>query len=269
MSSENPIILDDNDDIAVAAPPSDCVDETNTAMKETFLEIMPHLTQQYASQLLKNTNQNLQQALILALEETQEQRKVAARQNQPNDDSSKIKNTAVASLKTAPDEQDNHDTTTFASLGKEWHSLYQAALASGYRLCRLDFPSNLRFARWTTTFSNHHSYRNRQVPMWSNSKVTYSPTKWTKLWTILPILRSTGSRQKVFLFSMGSRRQSRRDVTVFKPVMAFLSNTLGKGYRITSCTAGCRGKLLVPFRFGSDCGTAPPRSTSHSSYTTQ
>jgi hypothetical protein len=36
-------------------------------MKETFLEIMLHLTQQYASQLFKNTNQNLQQALILAL----------------------------------------------------------------------------------------------------------------------------------------------------------------------------------------------------------
>eukprot|EP00544_Gedaniella_sp_CCMP2646_P014617 CAMPEP_0202500298 /NCGR_PEP_ID=MMETSP1361-20130828/32641_1 /ASSEMBLY_ACC=CAM_ASM_000849 /TAXON_ID=210615 /ORGANISM="Staurosira complex sp., Strain CCMP2646" /LENGTH=44 /DNA_ID= /DNA_START= /DNA_END= /DNA_ORIENTATION= len=44
MSSENAIILDDNDDTAVAAPPSDCVDETKTAMKETFLEIMPHLT---------------------------------------------------------------------------------------------------------------------------------------------------------------------------------------------------------------------------------
>ena len=31
--------------------------------------------------------------------------------------------------------------------------------------------------------------------------------------------------KKVFLFSMGPRRQSRRDVTVFKPVMAFLSTT--------------------------------------------
>jgi hypothetical protein len=140
MSSENAIILGDSDDTAVAAPPPDCVDGTNTATMETFLEIMPHLTQQYAAQLLKKTNQNLQQALILALEETQEQRKVAARQNQPNDDSSKIKNTAVASLKTAPDEQDIHDTTTFASLGKEWHSLYQAALASGTVFVDSIFP---------------------------------------------------------------------------------------------------------------------------------
>jgi transcriptional regulator with GAF, ATPase, and Fis domain len=142
MSSENPItrILNDNDDIAVAAPLPDCFDETNTATMETFLEIMQHLTQQCTSQLLKNTNQNLQQALTLALEETQEQRKVAARQNHSKDDSSKIKNTAVALLKTAPDEQDNNDTTTFASLGKEWHSLYQAALASGTVFVDSIFP---------------------------------------------------------------------------------------------------------------------------------
>jgi hypothetical protein len=110
-------------------------------MKETFLEIMLHLTQQYASQLFKNTNQNLQQALILALEETQEQRKVAARQNQPNDDSSKIKNTAVASLKTAPDEQDNHDTTNFASLGKEWHCSPTSASLDGRRRSQTTIPT--------------------------------------------------------------------------------------------------------------------------------
>ena len=109
MSSENPIILDDNDDIAVAAPPDDCVDETNNATMDAFLEIMPHLSQQYATQLLKQTNENLQQALLLALEKSQVQQKW--RRAKINRMIHKITNTLVASLKTAPEEHDKHGNT--------------------------------------------------------------------------------------------------------------------------------------------------------------
>jgi hypothetical protein len=167
----------------------------------------------------------LQQALILALEETQEQRKVASHQNQLNDDSSKIKNAAVALLKTAPDEQDNHDTATFASLGKEWHSLYQAALASGTIFVDSIFPptsASLDGQRHAQTTIPTETVRCSCGLIAKSRTVQRNGPNYGQFYL------SCGRQdqgKKVFLFSIGPRWQSRRDVTVFKPFMAFLSTT--------------------------------------------
>jgi len=146
MSAESPIfIVDDGEENVEQCSTKD------SALVTAFLEVMPNKSRDYACKMLDRTNQNLEQALLLALDgeeqSRQEQPAKSSRQCEvstgastaaASDKTAKASKDSLTSLKSSQNDEEEAETATV--LSDEWHRRYEMAQASDSDHVDTDFP---------------------------------------------------------------------------------------------------------------------------------
>ena len=133
MSAAHPIVLlDDDDDDDKEKPNNKDTTVHHVNKVDAFMEVMPGRSRAYATNMLEQANQNLEQALILALEGDDELQNAARRSTQRHQaNSSKAEATCERHSTTpAPTSKDHHKEDT-AKLSGEWHYHFKMSQVTG------------------------------------------------------------------------------------------------------------------------------------------
>lgn len=137
MSAENPIILDEQ------TANTDADDEP---ILTSFLQVMPHYSKECALNKLQQSDYNLEQALLLALDEQEKPGKAPKQSTVSSDTASSLPSNSLffsANKPSSCNDNDNDDATQQDSstlLCEEWHRRHDLALQFGHTFVDSEFP---------------------------------------------------------------------------------------------------------------------------------